>query len=1153
MRLIVSLTIMLLLWMPVSAQVELGFGQVWKSHSNEPLINTVGEPETWNDGNEFWDWNWGHVLQDADTFKLYIGASDGLHYSIGMYYSTDLDSGWTEYENNPVLERTEGAWDAAHVGGPIVIKDGDTYKMWYTGTHHLPTHGDNKTIGYAVSTDGVTWDKHPDPVVDPTQFVQGSSYTWVRNPFVIQEADTFKMWVGISRVSPTYEFLQYGYSLDGINWTFPSEEPVLAPLTNHYLLTPLVRKVGNYYYMWALEGRYAANWPSSTILARSADGMNWERDQLYNPVLKRGSGGPWDQYGAVVYDVFETADGFTALYGGWGDEIHNHVGLAKFNPTLISGGDVSGTWTEAESPYLIEGDIRIPNGETLTIDAGTTIEFLGHYKMDVQGQIIATGSEAEPIRFWVDDTLGFYDDASTTGVWGGIKFDSVDPSNATSSLEFCDFRFGKHFNTLGSWTGGGAILINNTDSVSVSNSTFRHNRTIRNQVSSVAIGGAIGITARSSPYILNCTFEYNYANHLHSNKNAGGGAIAVNDRSHPLIRGNVMKHNWGTDVGGAIAIMNYSDPILVNNLICENSIVSHNGLEGYGGGIGLYYRSHPKLINNTIANNEAGWGGGGVYFNEASATFINTIIADNVRLNAPADAQGHQMAYITSSSMAGEEVNLYYSCLEGGINKIRNYLPGTMNASHWFDNDPSLTGNYSLSYSSLLLGAGTSSCEVDGQTYTAPNCDCTGEARPQPAGSNPDMGALEYMLGAHIIMDQWSWYEYLGNPILESGPPGSWDDDWVQSPDVIYHDGLYKMWYTGADDYRRRIGYATSPDGFSWTKHDGFLLESAPSTWMDNHLNYQRVVLADSVFHMWFWSADRIGHATSSDGINWTFTENAVLWGDNGQWDQSMVVPADIIYDGAEFQMWYNGSSDGDVIAVGYATSPDGINWTKYDGNPVFERGAPGSWDDDGLFYASSVVYNGGQYILWYCGNDGITRNRIGRATSVNGINWTRNTPDAPEIPASGINGTWNEGATFLPAVIIDQGMYKMWFTGATDAGYDGPAAIGFTHLAFTDIDEVSSEVQPDVYSLSQNYPNPFNPVTHIRFTLPEHGDIRLVVYDVLGREIVTLVDGYQTRGAYEATWYGLDNHGQSVPTGLYFARLEAGAYTDVIKMLYLK
>jgi hypothetical protein len=80
---------------------------------------------------------------------------------------------------------------------------------------------------------------------------------------------------------------------------------------------------------------------------------------------------------------------------------------------------------------------------------------------------------------------------------------------------------------------------------------------------------------------------------------------------------------------------------------------------------------------------------------------------------------------------------------------------------------------------------------------------------------------------------------------------------------------------------------------------------------------------------------------------------------------------------------------------------------------------------------------------------------------------------------------------------------------------------------------------RPATYTLAQNVPNPFNPRTTIRYTLPERADIRLVVYDLTGRRIRTLVRGVQQPGRYSVVWDGRDETGRDVASGIYLYRLE--------------
>ena len=92
-----------------------------------------------------------------------------------------------------------------------------------------------------------------------------------------------------------------------------------------------------------------------------------------------------------------------------------------------------------------------------------------------------------------------------------------------------------------------------------------------------------------------------------------------------------------------------------------------------------------------------------------------------------------------------------------------------------------------------------------------------------------------------------------------------------------------------------------------------------------------------------------------------------------------------------------------------------------------------------------------------------------------------------------------------------------------------------------------------DEYQLEQNYPNPFNPNTLIRYSVVKPSQVSLKIYDVLGREVKTLVNQEQVNGIYEANWNGEDNLRNKVSTGVYFYRIEAGDYVDTKKMLLIK
>jgi hypothetical protein len=100
-------------------------------------------------------------------------------------------------------------------------------------------------------------------------------------------------------------------------------------------------------------------------------------------------------------------------------------------------------------------------------------------------------------------------------------------------------------------------------------------------------------------------------------------------------------------------------------------------------------------------------------------------------------------------------------------------------------------------------------------------------------------------------------------------------------------------------------------------------------------------------------------------------------------------------------------------------------------------------------------------------------------------------------------------------------------------------------------VTSITNENEPVIkkdYVLYQNYPNPFNPTTNIKFSIVNSGDVKLVVYDIQGREVQTLVNESLKPGTYEAAF-----DGSALNSGVYFYKLVTGNFTETKKMLLIK
>ena len=90
--------------------------------------------------------------------------------------------------------------------------------------------------------------------------------------------------------------------------------------------------------------------------------------------------------------------------------------------------------------------------------------------------------------------------------------------------------------------------------------------------------------------------------------------------------------------------------------------------------------------------------------------------------------------------------------------------------------------------------------------------------------------------------------------------------------------------------------------------------------------------------------------------------------------------------------------------------------------------------------------------------------------------------------------------------------------------------------------------IAPKAFTLGQNYPNPFNPITTIEFSLNNASAVKLTVYDILGQEVATLVNGFKPVGSHKVQWSA-----NKMPSGIYYYRLEADGLSKTHKMVLMK
>jgi flagellar hook assembly protein FlgD len=126
--------------------------------------------------------------------------------------------------------------------------------------------------------------------------------------------------------------------------------------------------------------------------------------------------------------------------------------------------------------------------------------------------------------------------------------------------------------------------------------------------------------------------------------------------------------------------------------------------------------------------------------------------------------------------------------------------------------------------------------------------------------------------------------------------------------------------------------------------------------------------------------------------------------------------------------------------------------------------------------------------------------------------------------------------------------------------------SVGFQHiLGLAYVDKILTSVEDDIsgaipsdYVLRQNYPNPFNPITKIDFSLPVESNVKLIIYNILGQEVIQLVNNQMQAGNHSILWNANDAGGNQLTSGIYLYKLTASGingneFQDIKKMILLK
>ena len=333
------------------------------------------------------------------------------------------------------------------------------------------------------------------------------------------------------------------------------------------------------------------------------------------------------------------------------------------------------------------------------------------------------------------------------------------------------------------------------------------------------------------------------------------------------------------------------------------------------------------------------------------------------------------------------------------------------------------------------------------------------------------------------------WVKHQGYPVLGGPDLGTcFDANVITQGNAPYN--RYFSWRP-----RKGIALSHSQDGISWSQPQIVLDCDSTSGWEDI-VNRSCTLFWRGRYHMWYtgqvFPSDQpqgiscIGYAVSDDGIHFTRVQRQPVLKPEMPYEGFSVMNPYVLYDEKRqiLRMWYSSGETYEPNVECYAESTDGIHWNRSLQNPIFGKGAPGTWDCDRVGGQEVHRLPDGRYIMFYIGYSDIHTARIGAAVSPDGITrWHRLAANPLVEPTP---GQWDERSCYKPTVCYDpeRKQWLLWYNGRNDhnefiglATHDGQDLLADEPQAsLPDTSVIARYVedfnQSDVETYSQYIPN---------------------------------------------------------------------------------
>ena len=797
------------------------------------------------------------------------------------------------------------------------------------------------------------------------------------------------------------------------------------------------------------------------------------------------------------------------------------------------------------------------DGDIVMVDVGTYVE-----NINFSGKNITVKSLGGPDYTIIDGNQNGATVLFLSGETDKAVFDGFTVTNGNG-----------HLNLDGDYVGGG-ISVRFNSAPTLKHLIVSGNHTLASLGSAGSAGGGIGIGAFSNPVLEDIIIKDNHS--------TWGGGLSIYSSS-PTLKNVEIYDNTVPQGGGGVYIGQESSPYLERVYVHDNTALA-------GGGFFLHDHVTPIFNKVTVIGNSGTNGGGGMLTNDGSTPkIINSIFYAN------APDQFYCMSFDPEAQNAADTVSIAYSDVMGGIAGMHlgigmvNWIEGNITSSPRFYN-----GNH-LSPISPCIDAGTASFSFEEETWIDMNSD-------EYVGSAPDMGSYEVpgppqallvpqnfntiqlaieaaLDGDTVRVDDGTYYEnidFLGKNIAVVS---------VNGPEATIIDGghLNSTVFIMNQEETAILDGFTITNGQGWVNPDGYSVGGGIIVRYGSTPTLKNLIVENNT---------ALGDTSMGGGIMCAYNANALIEDVIIRGNTADYAGGFMAYEssptlrrvkishntarvtGGGLTLWTSDALvEQSVIFKNQAQYMAGGVWIHLGGNPTLDRVtiADNKTTSNVEHEAGGVGLSAGanltlrNSIAWFNTSRGITTSNIEFYEAEVPSSLTILYSDA-EGGEEAIDTNNNGDVTWALSNIVDDPMFVdrpsddynlLAGSPCISAGEDG-VDMGAGSFCMTLAVDPALGLLPHQFELYQNFPNPFNPSTSINFNLPADGQVNLVIYDLRGRLVNTLIDGEKTSGSHSLNWLALDQQGKPLETGIYlyemkFTDRSGKQFRDVRKLTLLK